>query len=128
MVELNQWLTTSQLIPQAAREEERMRLLEKVLDDFKAVCNTMDSVRKDMVQHIEDICWMKLEVSQMRGKAALKSHEAVSLWDMIQKDRNTINWLIKVVKELKSYNDSLGQIEVVRERLRVMDLRIVNYR
>ena len=70
----------------------------------------MDSVRKDMAQHVEDICRMKLEVSQMRGKAALESHEAVSLWDMI-------NQLIEVIKELKSYNDSLGQIEVVRERL-----------
>ena len=107
----------SQLIPQAAREEERTRLLEKILDDFKAVCDAMDSVCKDMVQCIEDICWMKLEVSQMRGKAALESHEAVSLQDMIQKDRDMINWLIKVVKELKSYNNSLGQIEVVRERL-----------
>ena len=77
----------------------------------------MDSVCKDMAQHVEDICWMKLEVSQMRGKAALESHEAMSLWDMIQKDRDTINWLIEVVKELKSYNNSLGQIEVVRERL-----------
>ena len=60
---------------------------------------------------------MKLEVSQMRGKAALESHEAVSLRDMIQKDQDVINQLIKVVKELKGYNDSLGQIEVVRERL-----------
>ena len=55
---------------------------------------------------------------------ALESHEAVSLQDMIQKDRDVINWLIEVVKELKSYNDSLGQIKVVRERLRGMDLRI----
>ena len=70
----------------------------------------MDSVRKDTAQHVKDICRMKLEVSQMRGKAALESHEAVSLWDMI-------NQLIEVIKELKSYNDSLGQIEVVRERL-----------
>ena len=116
-VELDQQLTTSQLLPQAAREEERTRLLEKILDDFKAVCDTMDSVRKDTAQHIEDICWMKLEVSQMRGKAALESHEAVSLQDMIQKDRDVINWFIEVVKELKSYNDSLGQIEVVREWL-----------
>ena len=77
----------------------------------------MDGVCKDTVQHIEDICQMKLEVSQMRGKAALKSHEAMSLQDMIQKDWDTINWLIEVVKELKSYNDSLGQIEAVRERL-----------
>ena len=114
----------SQLIPQAAREEERTRLLEKILDDFKAVCDTMDSVHKDTAQHVEGICRMKLEVSQMRGKAALKSHEAVSLQDMIQKDWDVINWLIEVVKELKSYNDSLGQIEVVRERLRAMDLCI----
>ena len=84
----------------------------------------MDSVRKDTAQYVEDICWMKLEVLQMQGKAALKSHEAVSLWDMIQKDWDTINWLIEVVKELKSYNDSLGQIEVVRERLWAMDLCI----
>ena len=124
MVELNQQLTTLQLIPQAAREEERTRLLEKTLDNFKVVCDTMDSVCKDTAQHVEDICQMKLEVSQMRGKAALKSHEAMSLWDMTQKDRETINQLIKVVKELKSYNNSLGQIEVVRERLRGMDLRI----
>ena len=101
-----------------------MRLLEKILDDFKAVCDTMDSVRKDTTQHVEDICWMKLEVLQMRGKAALESHEAVSLWDMIQKDRDMINWLIGVVKDLKSYNDSLGQIGVARERLRGMELRI----
>ena len=37
--------------------------------------------------------------------------------DMIQKDWDTINWLIKIVKEVKSYTDALGQIEVVRERL-----------
>ena len=77
----------------------------------------MDSIHKDTAQHIEDICQMKLEVLQMRGKAALKSHEAVSLRDMIQKERDMINRLIEVVKELKSYNDSLGQIKVVRERL-----------
>ena len=65
MVELDQWLTMSQLVPQAAREEERTRLLEKILDDFKAVCDMMDSVHKDTVQHVEDICQMKLEVSQM---------------------------------------------------------------
>ena len=115
MVELNQQLTMWQLIPQAAREEERTRLLEKILDDFKVVCDTMDSVRKDTSQHVEDICRMKLEVSQMRGKAARKSHEAMSLRDMIQKDRDTINRLIEVIKQLQSYNDSLGQIEVVRE-------------
>ena len=43
---------------------------------------------------------------------------------MIQKDRDAINWLIEVVKKLQSYNNSLGQIKVVRERLRGMDLRI----
>ena len=43
---------------------------------------------------------------------------------MIQKDQDVINHLIKVVKELKSYINSLGQIEVVRERLRAMDFRI----
>ena len=124
MVELDQWLTTSQLVPQAAREEERARLLKKILDNFKAVCDTMDSIRKDTAQHVEDICQMKLEVSQMQGKAALESHKAMSLRDMIQKDRDVINRLIEVVKELKHYNDSLGQIEVVRERLRGMDLCI----
>ena len=77
----------------------------------------MDSVCKDTAQHVKDICQMKLEVSQMRGKAALESHEAVSLQDMIQKDQDTINWLIEVVKELKSYNNSLGLIKVVREWL-----------
>ena len=77
----------------------------------------MDDVHKDTAQHIKDICWMKLEVSQMQGKAALKSHEAVSLQDMIQKDRDTINRLIEVVKEVKNYTEALGQIEVVRERL-----------
>ena len=67
---------------------------------------------------------MKLEVSQMRGKAALESHEAVSLRDMIQKDQDAINRHIDVVKEVKNYTDALGQIEVLRERLRSMDLRI----
>ena len=43
---------------------------------------------------------------------------------MIQKDRDAINWLIDVVKEVKNYTDSLGQIEVLRERLWLMDLRI----
>ena len=60
----------------------------------------------------------------MQGKAALESHEATSLQDMIQKDWDTINWLIEAVKELKGCIDALGQIEVVRERLRLMDLRI----
>ena len=53
----------------------------------------------------------------MQGKAALKSREAMSLQDMIQKDWDAINRLIDVVKELKSYTDALGQIVVVRERL-----------
>ena len=75
----------------------------------------MDSVRKDTSQHVEDICRMKLEVLQMRGKAALKSHEAVSLRDMIQADWDMINRLIEIVKKLQSYHDSLGLIEVVRE-------------
>ena len=43
---------------------------------------------------------------------------------MIQKDRDMINRLIEVVKKLQSYNDSLGQIKVVRERLGGMDLHI----
>ena len=112
------------MIPQAASEQERTKFLEKILDDFKQVCDTMDSIHKDMSQHIEDICWMKLEVLQMRGKAALEPHEAVSLRDMIQKDWDMINRLIEVVKEVKSYTDALGQIEVLRERLRLMDLHI----
>ena len=70
VVELDQQLTMLQLFPQAAREQERMKLLKKILDDFKAVYDTMDSVHKDTAQHMEDICWMKLEVLQMRGKAA----------------------------------------------------------
>ena len=84
----------------------------------------MDKIRKDTSQHIEDVCRMKLEVSQMQGKAALESHEAMSLWDMIQVDRDAINRLINVVKEVKSYTNALGQIEVLRERLQSMDLRI----
>ena len=114
----------SQLIPQAAREQERTQLLKKIVEDFKSVCDSMDTIRKDTSQHVEDVCRMKLEVSQMQGKAALESHEAVSIQDMIQKDRDTINRLIDVVKEVKNYTDSLGQIEVLRERLRSMDLRI----
>ena len=43
---------------------------------------------------------------------------------MIQKDRDAINRLIEVVKEVKNYTDALGQIKVLRERLRSMDLRI----
>ena len=50
--------------------------------------------------------------------------QCVSLRDMIQKDRDAINRLIKVVKEVKSYTDALGQIKVLRERLRSMDARI----
>ena len=88
------------------------------------MCGSMDVIRKDTSQHVEDVCRMKLEVSQMRGKAAIESHEAVSLWDMIQKDWDTTNWLIKVVKEVKNYTDALGQIKVLRERLRTMDLCI----
>ena len=43
---------------------------------------------------------------------------------MIQVDRDVINQLIYVVKEVKNYTDALGQIEVLRERLWSMDLRI----
>ena len=38
--------------------------------------------------------------------------------------RDTINRLIDVVKEVKNYTDALGPIEVLRERLQSMDLRI----
>ena len=55
----------SQLIPQAAREQERTRLLEKICEDFKDMCDSMDLIRKDTSQHVEDVCRMKLEVSQM---------------------------------------------------------------
>ena len=55
----------TQLVPQASQEQEKTRLLEKVCDDFKKVCNPMDNICKDTSQHIEDICQMKLEVSQM---------------------------------------------------------------
>ena len=72
------WLTMMQLISQAAREQERTQLLEKICDAFKKVCDSMDDICKDMVQHVEDICQMKLEVSQMQGNAALESHEAVT--------------------------------------------------
>ena len=65
MVELDQQLTKSQLIPQAAREQERTWLLEKIVEDFKDVCDLMDAIRKDTSQHVEDVCQMKLEVSQM---------------------------------------------------------------
>ena len=114
----------SQLIPQAAQEQERTWLLEKVCEDFKKVCDSMDDIHKDTLQHVEDVCRMKLEVSQMQGKASLESHEATSLWDMIQKDQDAINQLINVVKEVKNYTDTLGQIEVLRERLQSMDLCI----
>ena len=124
MVEHNLLLTMLQLIPQASQEQERTQLLEKICGNFKKVCNSMDEIHMDTLQHVEDVCWMKLEVLQMRGKAALKSHEAMSLRDMIQKDQDVINRLIKVVKEVKNYTDALGQIEVLRERLRLMDLSI----
>ena len=55
----------TQLIPQVTQEQERTKLLEKICDDFKKVCDLMDDVCKDTLQHIEDICQMKLEVSQM---------------------------------------------------------------
>ena len=84
----------------------------------------MDNVHKDTSQHVEDICRMKLEVSQIRGKATINSHEAMSPWDMIQKNQDTINRLIGVIKELKRYTDVLAQIKVVRERLWSMDFHI----
>ena len=121
MVELNQQLTTSQLIPQAAWEQERTRLLEKVVEDFKHVCDLMDSIRKDTLQHVEDVCRMKLEVLQMRGKAALESHEAVSLRDMIQKDRDAINRLINVVKEV-----TLGENPYLPTRYVLSSLWVLN--
>ena len=43
---------------------------------------------------------------------------------MIQKDWDAINWLIDVVTEVRNYTDALGQIEVLRERLQLMDLHI----
>ena len=43
---------------------------------------------------------------------------------MIQKDQDMIIRLIKVVKDLKNYTDVLGQIEVVRVRLWLMDFHI----
>ena len=95
------------------QEQERTWLLKK-----------MGKVSKDTVQHVKDVCWMKVEVLQMRGKAALESHEAVSLWNMIQRDHNAINQLINVVWEVKNYIDQLGQTKVLRERLCLMDLWI----
>ena len=84
----------------------------------------MDEVCKDILQHIEDVCQMKLEVLQMRGKAALKSHEATALWDMIQRDCDAINKLISIIHKLKDYTDQLGQIDMLRERLWLMDFQI----
>ena len=54
-----------QLVPQAMQEQGRTKLLEKICDDFKKVCDLMDDVHRDMSQHVEDICWMKLEVLQV---------------------------------------------------------------
>ena len=117
-------LTSTQLIPQATREQERAQLLEKICDNFKKVCEMMDGVHKDTSQHVKVICRMKLEVLPMQGKATIKSHEATALWDMIQKDWDMINQFIEVVKELKGYTNALGQIKVVRERLQSMDFHI----
>ena len=88
-----------QLVPWAAQEQEGTPLLEKICNNFKKVCQMMDVVRKDMSQHVEDICRMKIEVLQMRGKATLESHEAMALWDMISK-------LINIVHELKDYTET----------------------
>ena len=54
-----------QLVPQATQEQERTKLLKKICNDFKKVCNSMDNIRKDTSQHIKDICQMKLGVSRM---------------------------------------------------------------
>ena len=113
-----------QLVPQAMWEQERAKLLDKIYDDFQKVCQSMDNIHKDMSQHIKDICQMKIEVSQMQGKATIKSHEATTLWDMIQKDRDAINKLINMVHKLKDYTKALGQIEVVNERFCSMDFHI----
>ena len=67
---------------------------------------------------------MKVEVAQMQGKAVLKSHKATSLQDMINVDCQAINRLIGVTMELKSYVNQLGEIEMLRERLCLMDLWI----
>ena len=55
VVEHDLLLTMVQLIPQATREQGRMQLLEKICDNFKKVCNSMNNIHKDTVQHIEDI-------------------------------------------------------------------------
>ena len=65
IVEHDLLLTMTQLIPQATREQERTTLLEKICNNFKKVCDSMDDIHKDMAQHVEDICQMKLEVLQM---------------------------------------------------------------
>ena len=84
----------------------------------------MDKICCDCVQHVEDTCQMKVKVAQMRGKAVLKSHEAVSLWDLINVDHTVINQLISITTELTNYINQLGEIEVLRERLHLMDLWI----
>ena len=55
-------------MPLAEWEQERTRLLEKICEDFKKVCNVMDDTHMEMLQHIEGICQMDIEVSQMKGK------------------------------------------------------------
>ena len=65
-----------------------------------------------------------VEVLQMNGKASVKLYEAIALWDIIQKDHNTINWLLPIIQELKDHTNTLGWIEVLRERLHSMDLQI----
>ena len=117
-------LTLLQLIPQANQEQERTRLLKKVLEDFQKVVATMDKIHKDCAQHIKDTYQMKVEVAQMWGKAVLESHKATSLWDMINVDRQAINQLISVTTGLKSYVNQLGEVEMLRERLCLMDLWI----
>ena len=76
-----------------------------------------DNTHTQTSQHIKDTCCMKLEVLQMWGKAALESHETITLRDMIQKVWDTINHLLSIIHELKDYINVLGQVKVLRERL-----------
>ena len=73
------------------QEQERTRLLEKVCKDFKKVHQVMEDTCEQMSQHIEDICWMKVEVSYMKGEASVELHGVITLQDMIQKDCDAIN-------------------------------------
>ena len=52
-------MTSIQLMPQVEQEQERTRLLEKICKDFKKVCQSMDDIHKETLQHIEDVSQMK---------------------------------------------------------------------